>query len=52
MKLSLALPLIAAVSLLTSSCVSRTTSSEKGYGEDATEKKIIWIWQDEYRKEK
>jgi hypothetical protein len=52
MKNYLFLTLIIAASILTSSCVSRTTSSEKGYGADTTEKKIIWIWQDEYRKEK
>ena len=48
MKLFLYLTMITA-SMLTCSCVSRTTNTEKGYGEDETEKKIIWIWQDEYK---
>lgn len=49
MKLFNSVVLLAILSLLGSGCVSRTTTSEKGYGEDTTEKKILWIWQDEYR---
>lgn len=52
MKYYLIFTLLAGASLLTSSCVSRTTSAEKGFGADSEEKKIVWIWQDEYRKEK
>jgi hypothetical protein len=48
MKLYIYLTLISVASLLTSSCVSRTTTSEKG----ETEKKTVWIWQDDYKKEK
>ena len=49
MKCFSAIVLLAAFSLLSSSCVSRTTTSQKGFGEDVTEKKIVWIWQKEYR---
>ena len=52
MKLVNAIVLLAAISLLNSGCVSRTVTTEKGFGEDKTEKKIIWIWQKEYRNTK
>ena len=44
--------LLSAVTVLSSACVSRTSTVEKGFGEDQTEKKIVWIWQDEYRNSK
>ena len=53
MKLFNAIALLAAISLLTCACVSRTTTTGAplGQGEDGkvTEKKLIWIWQDEFR---
>ena len=53
MKLFNAIALLAAISLLTCACVSRTTTTNAplGQGEDGkvTEKKLIWIWQKEYR---
>ena len=52
MKLCISIVLLAAVSLLNSACVSRTVTTEKGFGDDRTEKEIIWIWQKEYRKGK
>ncbi len=52
MKLFNPVILLAAISLLSCACVSRTTTTEKGYGEDLEEKKIIWFWQDEFRKPK
>ena len=44
--------LLSVVTILSSACVSRTTTVEKGYGEDVTAKKIVWIWQDEFRNSK
>jgi len=44
--------LLSVVTVLSSACVSRTSTIEKGYGEDLTEKKIVWIWQDEFRNSK
>ena len=41
--------LLAFATLLSSSCVSRTTTSKDGYGGDKTDKGIVWIWQKEYR---
>lgn len=35
--------------LLLSGCVSRTSTIERGVGEDVEQKKTVWIWQDEYR---
>ena len=52
MKLFNSIVLLAAVSLLNSACISRTVTTEKGFGKDKTEKKILWIWQDEYRNPK
>ena len=52
MKLFNSILLLAAISLLGSGCVSRTVTKGKGYGGDTTEKKIIWIWQKEYRQSK
>jgi hypothetical protein len=44
--------ILAFAALLSIGCVSRTTTSEKGFGEDRTEKKLIWIWEKEFRKPK
>lgn len=55
--------LIPLMSLLLNGCVSRTVSSEpalvdlqKGLGYNASDrvvkKKLVWIWQDEYRNPK
>ena len=52
MKLFISIVLLASVSLLNTACVSRTVTTEKGFGEDKTEKKIVWIWQKEYRQGK
>jgi hypothetical protein len=52
MKLFNSIILLAAITLLNNACVSRTSTSEKVYGNAATEKKTIWIWQDEYRNTK
>ena len=53
MKLFNAIALLAAISLLTCACVSRTTTAKAplGQGGDGkvVEKKLIWIWQDEFR---
>jgi hypothetical protein len=46
-------PLLAMVAIhLTFGCVSRTTTVEKGYGENVSQKEIIWIWQKEYRQDR
>ena len=52
MKLFCAVFLLVAFSLLSSACVSRTVTSESGFGEERTEKKLIWIWEKEYRNTK
>ena len=52
MKLFISIVLLASVSLLNTACVSRTTTSERGFGDDKTEKKIVWIWQKEYHQRK
>jgi len=52
MKVFISIVLLAAVSLMNTACVSRTVTTEKGFGEDKTEKKILWIWQKEYRQGK
>jgi len=44
--------LLAFIAALSCSCVSRTTSSKDGYGADVEHKKIVWIWQSEYRNPK
>ena len=44
--------ILACTALLSGGCVSRTTTSEKGFGESATEKKIVWIWEKEFRNPK
>jgi hypothetical protein len=41
--------LLAFIALLANGCVSRTTTSKRGYGTDFSEKKTVWIWQKEYR---
>ena len=38
--------------LLSCSCVSRTTTSDNGYGGSKKEKGTVWIWQKEYREVK
>ena len=67
MKRSSPVILLATITLLGSGCVSRTTTLEpqhrgdtlgdkKSYGSDpqskVLEKKIVWIWQDEFRNAK
>lgn len=67
MKLSSPVILLATIALLASGCVNRTTTLEpqhrggtpadkKVYGSDPqgklVDKKIIWIWQDEFRNPK
>lgn len=52
MKLFCSIFMLAALTLLSTACVSRTVTSEKGFGDDRTEKKILWIWQKEYREGK
>ncbi len=53
MKTIRSIILLAIVAALSSSCVSRTTTSSAplGQGKDGkvVEKKLIWIWQDEFR---
>ncbi|MCK5675477.1 MAG: hypothetical protein KAH99_00515 [Verrucomicrobia bacterium] len=53
MKTIRSILLLAIVATLSSSCISRTTSTSAplGKGEDGkvTEKKLVWIWQDEFR---
>lgn len=44
--------LLLAIATLTSSCVSRTSTVERGYGDDTTNTKLIWIWQKEFRNSK
>ena len=50
MKLFQSILLFATIALLSCACVSRTTTTEKGYGDDVTDTKIVWIWQKEFRK--
>ena len=52
MNLFQSILLFSVVVLLSSACVSRTTTTEKGYGEDTNEKKLIWVWQEDFRKPK
>jgi hypothetical protein len=49
MKLFLTALLLFIVCFLSSACVSRTVTSEGGFGEERTETKIIWIWEKEFR---
>lgn len=52
MKTICSLILLAAIVLLSNACVSRevSASSPLNKGEEKViEKKLIWIWQDEYR---
>lgn len=44
--------LLLAIAALTPACVSRTSTVEKGYGDDVTSTKLIWIWQKEFRNAK
>ena len=48
MKQSFFVLLILVLTLLCSACVSRTYLSDDAEG-TASEKKLLWIWQDEYR---
>jgi len=50
MKIVHSIILLAFATLLSSSCVSRTTISKDGYGGNKEEKSVVWIWQKEYRK--
>ena len=52
MKYFYSLILLSVIILLGSSCVSRTTTSKRGYGNDFSEKETVWIWQKEYREPK
>ncbi|MEN7973554.1 MAG: hypothetical protein ABFR47_06930 [Verrucomicrobiota bacterium] len=53
MKLFASILLLAIVSMLNTACISRTTTSDAplGKGKDGkvVEKKLIWVWQDEFR---
>jgi len=53
MKIVRSIILLAIVSMLSSACVSRTTSTSPPLGTNkdgkVLEKKVIWIWQDEFR---
>ncbi|MEN8254783.1 MAG: hypothetical protein ABFR33_04865 [Verrucomicrobiota bacterium] len=53
MKTVRSIILMAIAAMLLSSCISRTTTTNAplGQGEDGkvTEKKLIWIWQKEFR---
>ena len=44
--------LLAVIAMLSSSCISRTTTDKDGYGGHSEEKEILWIWQKEYRNPK
>ncbi len=50
MKLIYSILILTIISLLTSACISRTISSSTPLGKEGirTEKKILWIWQDEF----
>jgi hypothetical protein len=50
MKLIPSILLLSVITLLSSACVSRTTTTEKGYGDDTTNTKLVWVWQEEFRK--
>ena len=50
MKIVHSIILLTFATLLSSSCVSRTTISKDGYGGNKEEKSVVWIWQKEYRK--
>ena len=50
MKLFQSMLLLSVITLLSSACVSRTTTTEKGYGDDTEDTKIVWVWQEEFRK--
>ena len=52
MKLFTSILLLAAFILLNTGCVSRTTITEKGYGDDQTKQETIWFWQKDFRKPK
>ncbi len=52
MKSGQTLILLALFAVLGSSCVSRTTTKKSGHGNDSSEKKTLWIWQEEYRNSK
>ncbi len=43
--------LLAAVATF-SGCVSRTTTTEAGFGKETTTTETIWIWQSEFRNNK
>ena len=47
MKETVTILCLTAATLL-SGCVTRTTTTEKGFGGDVTETKTIWIWQSEF----
>lgn len=51
MKTVRSIILLTVATILSCSCVSRTVSSSAPLGKEGkvVEKKIVWIWQDEYR---
>ncbi len=52
MKTVISIILLSASTLLSCSCVSRTTASKDGYGQNREEKNVVWIWQKEFREPK
>lgn len=52
MKTVVSIVLLSIATLLSCSCVSRTTTTKDGYGQDQTEKNIVWIWQKGFRESK
>ena len=52
MKLFTSILLLATFLILNSGCVSRTTTTEKGYGDDKTDQEVIWFWQKDFRQPK
>jgi hypothetical protein len=52
MKLYQSILLLSVITGLSSACVSRTTTIEKGYGEDTEDTKLVWVWQEEFRNKK
>jgi len=53
MKTIRSIILFAVVAALSSSCISRTTTTKaplgRGGSDEMIEKKLVWIWQDEFR---
>lgn len=51
MKTICSIILLSVATMLVSSCVSRTVTTDAPLGEEGTvvERKLIWFWQDEFR---